>query len=319
MQTNSTMLNSVTSWMRRIGWWCSSADCFAEFVLSHSRYFCSEGLILLRKRCLSLTGKKELVVLFSPFVDLSIAFSLPGALVSAMEVVPVCSRQHYVNKEGSYFFLFAVASHCGRYWYVQCDSSIEPRRPTWRGKLRLPVNLRILKSVSDWRKSSVTLCCTPQCVTSLLVMHLPQVRTAFTSSCGNRRCTGEWWFEDFEGFSGGSRPDRAWSAYRICKEVFLQKRSVSMMGIELMISSTQWAPHYPLRQCEQHLLLRQVFSNTNFPFQWDEYQRPLQKWFARVSWMLVPLPWRISCRLEVLPGFPWSHAVSKCLERRCRK
>ena len=39
--------------------------------------------------------------------------------------------------------------------------------------------------------------------------------------------------------SGSSRLDRASPAYRICREVFLQKRRASMMGIESRISSTQ--------------------------------------------------------------------------------
>ena len=58
---------------------------------------------------------KRAIVLFSPVEDLLIPFSLPGTLVSVVEVVPVCFRQHCVNKVCSYFFLFAVASHGGKY------------------------------------------------------------------------------------------------------------------------------------------------------------------------------------------------------------
>ena len=68
-------------------------------------------------------------------------------------------------------------------------------------------------------------------------MLLPQVRTACTTSCGNRRCAVVrcfFWFRRLL-WSGSSRPGRAWLAYRICREVSLQKRSVSMMGIESMI------------------------------------------------------------------------------------
>ena len=60
-----------------------------------------------------LLREKDLLIFFSPFADLSIPFSLPGTLVSAMEVVPVCFCQHCANKVGSCFFLVAVASHFG--------------------------------------------------------------------------------------------------------------------------------------------------------------------------------------------------------------
>ena len=45
-----------------------------------------------------------------------------------------------------------------------------------------------------------------------------------------------------------SYPSRVWCACHMSKELFLWKRSVSMLGIESMISSTQWAPHYPFRK-----------------------------------------------------------------------
>ena len=48
--------------------------------------------------------------------------------------------------------------------------------------------------------------------------------------------------------SGWSRPGRALVAHRTCKEMFLQKSSESMMGIESMTSSIQWAPHCPFRK-----------------------------------------------------------------------
>ena len=93
---------------------------------------------------------------------------------------------------------------------------------------------------------SVAFCSTPQCVSSLVVMLLPQVRTAFTTSCGNRKMCGSMVLSGFWRLlqSGSSRLDRALLAYRIYREVFLQKRGVSMMDTEPMISSTQWAPHY---------------------------------------------------------------------------
>ena len=81
-------------------------------------------------------------------------------------------------------------------------------------------------------------------------MYLPQVRTAFTTSCGNRRCTEELCFRiskacliQLKRVLIGLQ-----KAYRICTEVFLQKRSVTMMGIESMIHSNQWAPPYPFRK-----------------------------------------------------------------------
>ena len=59
--------------------------------------------------------KGEQIVLFSPFVNFLIALSLPGTLVSVIEAVPVYCRQHCVGKMCAYFFLVAVAAHCGRY------------------------------------------------------------------------------------------------------------------------------------------------------------------------------------------------------------
>ena len=47
---------------------------------------------------------------------------------------------------------------------------------------------------------------------------------------------------------------------------------------------------------------------------WDEYHRPLQKWLAPISWMLAPLPSRVSYRLALLLGFPKLRAVSRSLE-----
>ena len=102
------------------------------------------------------------------------------------------------------------------------------------------------------------------------------------------------------------------------------------MGIESRISSIQWARFFP----EHRLFFSKVFASTNFvrtnfhsfdflsirfvvreciwwhPVHWDEYQRPLLKRLAPVSWMLCPLPWRFSCRLALLLCFPRSHAAS---------
>ena len=38
----------------------------------------------------------------------------------------------------------------------------------------------------------LTFCSTPQCVSSFVVMLLPRVRTAFTTSCDNLRCAVVW-------------------------------------------------------------------------------------------------------------------------------
>ena len=45
-----------------------------------------------------LLGYKELVLLFSTSVDFSIPVPLSGTVVSAMEWVLVCFRQHFFNK-----------------------------------------------------------------------------------------------------------------------------------------------------------------------------------------------------------------------------
>ena len=71
MKTNSTM-----SW-----WWCSSAKFSAQYVLSHSRYLCSEGSILLYKRFLSLSGIKGancFLFSFRKFLNCSFASRYPG-------------------------------------------------------------------------------------------------------------------------------------------------------------------------------------------------------------------------------------------------
>ena len=150
MKTRSTMLSSVTTWMRRM-----ADDVLLRTVLLK---LCSaiQGTFAVKDQssyvsvAFHLLGYKELSALF-PFVDLSI----PSGLCD--RGVPVCFRQHCVNKAGSHFFLFAVASHWRGYWNVQCDPSIGPMRPTTMGKLRLPLNLIILPSIPDWRKSSVAL------------------------------------------------------------------------------------------------------------------------------------------------------------------
>ena len=98
-------------------WWSSSANCSAQFVLSHSRYSCSERSILLCDRFLSLIGIKwatSALLAFCMFIN---SFSLPGTLVSAIEVVPVCFRQHCVNKVGSYFLLCGCVA---LWWILKC-------------------------------------------------------------------------------------------------------------------------------------------------------------------------------------------------------
>ena len=63
------------------GWWCSSAKYSSQFMLSHSRYYCSEGSILLCKRFLSLTGIKEAtcsLFSFCKFLNCSFASWYPG-------------------------------------------------------------------------------------------------------------------------------------------------------------------------------------------------------------------------------------------------
>ena len=142
----------------------------------------------------------NLCSVFFPLVDLLIPFSLPGTLISAIEVVPVCFRQHSVNKVGSYIFLFAVASHCG-FLDTEMNNVIQVSNPCVRPimeKPRFSVVLILLPSVPDGRKASVAYGSTPQCVSSLVVT-LRQVRTECTTSCGNRRCTVVWCFWDFEG------------------------------------------------------------------------------------------------------------------------
>ena len=114
------------------GWCCSSAKYSSQFVLSNSRWS-----ILLCKRFLSLTVIKELIILFSPYENFLIALSLPGTLVSVIEVAPVYCRQHCVGKVYAYFFLVAVAAHRGRYWIVQRDPSIEPKHPTNYGQAEI--------------------------------------------------------------------------------------------------------------------------------------------------------------------------------------
>ena len=128
------MLSLLTSWKRRM-----TDDVLLRTVLPN---LCSanRGTLAVKDQSCYVSvsfhflGKKKLIFLFSPFADLFILFSLPGALVSAIEVVPVFFRQHCVSRVGSYFFNFAVASHCDRYWNVQCDPSIEPMRPTSFGQ-----------------------------------------------------------------------------------------------------------------------------------------------------------------------------------------
>ena len=58
-----------------------------------------------------LLGSKELIVLFSPFVNFSVALSLPGTLVSVMEAVPVCFRQHCVDKVHANFCVWLLLRH----------------------------------------------------------------------------------------------------------------------------------------------------------------------------------------------------------------
>ena len=177
------------------------------------------------------------MLLFSPFVDLSIPFSLPGTLVSSIKVVAVGFRQHCVHKARSYVFLFAVASHCG--WTLTCTNVIQVSNPCFQpgmGKLRLPVDPSFCHLSQIEVHPLSPFCSTPQCVSSLVVMLLPQVRTALPPlvEIGDVRQCGAF------RISKASlicllRLDRALAANRICREVLLQKRNVSMMGIELMI------------------------------------------------------------------------------------
>ena len=121
-KTNSTTLSMVTSWMRTM------ADD-----------------VLLR------TVLPSLCSVFFPLVDLLIPFSLPGTLISEIEVVPVCFRQHSVNKVGSYIFLFAVASHCG-FLDTEMNNVIHVSNPCVRPimeKPRFSVDLILLPSVPD--------------------------------------------------------------------------------------------------------------------------------------------------------------------------
>ena len=81
-----------------------------NFVLSLSKYSCSEGSLLLCSRCLPLTGvKKNYLLSFSSlckFLNCSFA-----SLVSVKEAVPLIVDQHCVSKVCAYFFLVAVAAH----------------------------------------------------------------------------------------------------------------------------------------------------------------------------------------------------------------
>ena len=94
-------------------------------------------------------GFWELILLFLAFVNLRVSFLLPGTLVSAIEVVPICFRQHFVSEADSHMF-----SLPGRYIAVDVEvhDVVQVPDPCVRpvmSKLRFPVGLIILLFVPD--------------------------------------------------------------------------------------------------------------------------------------------------------------------------
>ena len=85
IKTNSTRLSLVTSCMRRM-----TDDVLLQNILSN---LCSAT-----QDTFAVKDQSEQILLFSPFANILIPFSLPGTLVSAIKVVPVCFRQHCANK-----------------------------------------------------------------------------------------------------------------------------------------------------------------------------------------------------------------------------
>ena len=54
--------------------------------------------------------------------------------------------------------------------------------------------------VADWSTCSFSFCSTPQCVSSTVVMLLPRIRIASTTSCDTHRCAVVWCPWSFESF-----------------------------------------------------------------------------------------------------------------------
>ena len=102
---------------------------------------------------------------------------LPSTLVSVMEAVLVCCRQHCVGKVYAYFFLVIVAAHCGRYWIIEPNI-----RPIIMDKHRFIVSRIVLPFVPGWRKSSLGFCVASKCVKSFVVMELPWIWSTFGTS-----------------------------------------------------------------------------------------------------------------------------------------
>ena len=217
---------------------CDSANCSAEWILNHSRYSCSAGWSLLYWRFLSLEYN-EFVLFFLTCVDLPLLFSLPGTLVFAIMVLPACSRQDFVSR---YIFLSAIAVHCGWCRIARCGPRTWPMRPTNFDKTEI-----------SCRSHHVAI--SPRCVSSLVVMLLPRVRTACTTSCDSHRCAVVWCLQDLESFFNPVHhvcvgPHQF---FRTCGLKYPRIRDADMMDIESRISWTQWALHCPSRR--QHGLI----------------------------------------------------------------
>ena len=150
-----------------------------------------------------------------------VLFLLPETRVASTKIPPDSSSQNFVNEPDSHTFLFAM---------TVCS-------------------VIILQPVPYRSKISLTFRSTPSCLSRLVVMLLPRIRTAFTTPRKNERRAEEKClnssasnasFIRFITFLSGRIP----SPHIQVMDPHPQTRDADIMNIESRISSTQSAPRH---------------------------------------------------------------------------
>ena len=162
-----------------------------------------------------------------------------------IEAVPVYCRQQCVRKVYACFLL----RRCGASWKI-LNGTIWSKYRTqasdqlW-ARLRLPVSRIMLRSVPNWRKSSLAfqrldmchkLCGDAIAMESVHIWYLLWRLEMHETVVSESRMLPSF---------GWSHPGRALTTHRNCREKFLQIRSERTMGTGSLSSSARWVRRYP--------------------------------------------------------------------------
>ena len=143
----------------KVGGSRSSAKCWAQFVLSHAKYPCSEGLSWSFKRLLSLFGMSVTPTSCRDCLCISTNAVFASWCPSLADKGGACPSSSTLRRQSRLWYLLLCS--CAALWeisfYAMWSKYLTQASDQILGKLRLPVGLIILPSIPDRRKFSSAL------------------------------------------------------------------------------------------------------------------------------------------------------------------